>query len=99
MWIALATMILNIIGKHETAVIGGNNNRPVCTLGFGDGLMERAGRESAAVDGTKAHARSESGIRRRHPGYHVRQFSIFFPAGSLNHDAQREAEIQRLVDG
>src|SRR4029077_16397976 len=97
MRIALAAMILNIIGKHETAVVGGNENRLVCALGFGDSLMECAGRESAAIDGTHPHARSETRIRRRRPGYHVRQSSIFFAACSLNHDAQGEAEIKPLI--
>src|SRR2546427_2122369 len=93
-----AAMLWKLIGEKNPAVIRSNDDRLGCAPGFGNGLMERAGREPAAINGNKAHPRSEPCIRRRHSGYNVRQSSIFFSAGNLHHDTEREAEIKRLVD-
>src|SRR5207245_10996609 len=98
MWIALPAMILDIIGEYKPAVIRSNDDRLGCAPGFGNGLMERAGRAPAAINRNKANPRSETCIRRRQSGYNFRQSSMCFSAGNLHYDTEQEDGIKRLVD-
>ena len=92
MGIALASMVLNFVGAHEAAVVGCDHDRFVVALRCKDGIVQCAGRESAAIHREQTHAGRKSGVGGGRAGDYIGQVAVVLAASRMNDDAQRKAQ-------